>query len=292
MTDSKLPEQRDIKTESGNYSEHIGKNYIQAGTVHIYEKSDCSATNTATQNVISKKQLTFVLTGTIGDVDKAKLRAIQAHLRKISGDAELTIIDTEEGSIRLKLEGSPEGLNKIEELFKSGELTEVLGIPVEDVQLVPNDTQEENYSIPGDKTSDNKICPDPNIEKSLNIEQTTYIAQNGSTIVVLEPSGVLDASTAKNFRLFFNEFISEHISYIIVNLGQVTYIDSSGLVELVSAFKITQASDIKMVICSINEQVKIFFELTGMDEVFEIFDTEKEAVGDTYQIYHYNFTKN
>ncbi|MEM7579087.1 MAG: pentapeptide repeat-containing protein [Cyanobacteria bacterium P01_A01_bin.80] len=153
MPDSKLPEQRDIKTESGNYSERIEKNYIQADTVNIYEQNGCHARNAATQKVTGKKQLTFVLTGTIGDVDKAKLKAIQAHLRKISGDAELTIIDAEEGSIRLKLEGSPEGLKKLKELFESEELTEVLCIPVEDVYFTSNEMEDSEESTENDYKS-------------------------------------------------------------------------------------------------------------------------------------------
>ncbi|NJN13148.1 MAG: hypothetical protein HC836_39645 [Richelia sp. RM2_1_2] len=169
MADSKLPEQRDIKTENGNYSEHIGKNYIQAETVHIYEKDGCSATNTITQKVTGEKQLTFVLTGTIGDVNKAKLRAIQAHLRKISGDAELTIIDVEEGSIKLKLEGSPESLKKLKELFESGELIDVLDIPVEDVYFASAETEDfEENTEDNDKSSLVGQLPGEDISESVS----------------------------------------------------------------------------------------------------------------------------
>lgn len=177
MADSKLPEQRDIKTESGNYSEHIRGNYIQAGTVHIYEKDGCDTTNTVTQKVTGEKQLTFVLTGTIGDVNKAKLRAIQAHLRKISGDAELTIIDVEEGSIKLKLDGSPESLKKLKELFKSGELNDVLDIPVEDVYFASAETEDfEENTEDNDKSSLVEQLPNENISES--VESTGYDFKN------------------------------------------------------------------------------------------------------------------
>ena len=52
--------------------------------------------------------------------------------------------------------------------------------------------------------------------------------------------------------------------------------DSSGLGALVLAFKTLTRADIKLVICSINEQVRILFELTGMDKVFEIFPSQEE----------------
>ncbi|NER25433.1 MAG: hypothetical protein F6J96_33010 [Symploca sp. SIO1C2] len=52
----------------------------------------------------------------------------------------MEIVDIEEGSIKLILEGTTEGLEQIEALFKSGELTEVEGLPVEDVSFVAGDT--------------------------------------------------------------------------------------------------------------------------------------------------------
>ena len=80
----------------------------------------------------------FSITGSFekNKINVAKLKAIEASLQEIAGDASLKIIDIEEGSIRLILEGSQEGLERLEQLFKSGELTEVLDIPVEDVSFV------------------------------------------------------------------------------------------------------------------------------------------------------------
>jgi CHAT domain len=86
-----------------------------------------------------KKQLTFVLTGTLDSLERSKLEAIVAHLRKLAKDADLTIIDVQEGSIKLILEGSQEGLERLETLFKSGELSEVLGISVEDIYFLTNE---------------------------------------------------------------------------------------------------------------------------------------------------------
>jgi uncharacterized protein YjbI with pentapeptide repeats len=94
----------------------------------------------------SRKLATFVLSGTIDSIDEIKLKAIFEHLQKIARNAgenvELTILNVEEGSIKITLGGSPESLKWLEEVFKSGELTEVLGIPVEDVQLEDVTTEE------------------------------------------------------------------------------------------------------------------------------------------------------
>jgi len=55
--------------------------------------------------------------------------------------------DIQNGSIRLILEGSQKSLEQIEALFKSGQLTEVEGIPVEDVQFVTPQTSEYDEDI-------------------------------------------------------------------------------------------------------------------------------------------------
>lgn len=94
-----------------------------------------------------KKQLAFVLTGTVDSLEESKLKAIAAHLAKLAKDADLTIIAVQEGSIKLILEASVEGLERLETLFKSGEISEVLGLTVEDVYFVTN-----KYAYTGENT--------------------------------------------------------------------------------------------------------------------------------------------
>ena len=99
---------------------------------------------------VPKKELetskaTFVLSGTIDSVDEERLKAIEAHLREISGDAKLTILKVQSGSIKITVEGSPEGIERLAALFESGQLDEVLNIPVEDVEIIP--TKEEKSRL-------------------------------------------------------------------------------------------------------------------------------------------------
>ncbi|MEH2467843.1 pentapeptide repeat-containing protein [Nostoc sp.] len=75
---------------------------------------------------------------------KIEVEAIVAHLRQLVGDVTLTIKDIEEGSIKITLEGSSEGIERLRELFESGELTEALGIPLEDIQLLTDDVTQKN----------------------------------------------------------------------------------------------------------------------------------------------------
>lgn len=75
-------------------------------------------------------QFILVFSGTIQDVDKARAQAIVSHLREISKDVRLTLTRIKEGSVVLVLKGSREGFERIEAVFKSGRLSELLELDV------------------------------------------------------------------------------------------------------------------------------------------------------------------
>ncbi|MEM9924987.1 MAG: STAS domain-containing protein [Cyanobacteria bacterium P01_D01_bin.50] len=95
-------------------------------------------------------------------------------------------------------------------------------------------------------------------------------------IKLIQPSGVLDATKSQEFREEVINLLQGKPKIVLVDLKDITFMDSSGLGALVLAFKTLRAADTKLVLCSINEQVKILFELTGMDKVFEIFSNQDE----------------
>ena len=104
-------------------------------------------------NQEKQHEMTFVFTGTLtadSEIEfngkKTKIKVLIQHLEKFC-DGELTILDTSKGSVRLRLGGSSEDLEKLQELFNSGELNEVLGIPVQDVQLITTENNDDDEKI-------------------------------------------------------------------------------------------------------------------------------------------------
>ncbi len=112
----------------------------------------------------------------------------------------------------------------------------------------------------------------------IHIEQKTYTSQDGSSIVVLAPAGRLDITTAWQFRLKLQECISKLSNHIVVNLSQANFIDSSGLTSLVAGMRDADKVNGSFRICSVHPEAKLVFEVTMMDTVFEIFETEEEAL--------------
>lgn len=112
----------------------------------------------------------------------------------------------------------------------------------------------------------------------IHIEQKTHTTPDGTTVIVLAPVGRLDITTAWQFRLKLQECISKLSRHVIVNLSQANFIDSSGLTSLVAGMRDADKVKGSFRICNVHPEAKLVFEVTMMDSVFEIFETEEEAL--------------
>ena len=64
---------------------------------------------------------------------------------------------------------------------------------------------------------------------------------------------------------------------IILNLGGVTYMDSSGIGELVSRFTTTKNSGGKLKLLNLTKKIKDLLMITKLLTVFEIYEDEQTA---------------
>ncbi|HSM82759.1 MAG TPA: STAS domain-containing protein [Nodosilinea sp.] len=93
-----------------------------------------------------------------------------------------------------------------------------------------------------------------------------------ASIKVVEPVGILDSTKAEDFRHAVEELLEAGAEVILVDLKDITFIDSSGLGTLVVLLKKVRGLNRSLCICSINDQVRMLFELTSMDRVFEVYE--------------------
>lgn len=112
----------------------------------------------------------------------------------------------------------------------------------------------------------------------IHIDQSEQTIKDGTKVVILSPTGRLDITTAWQFRLKLQECISQITPHVIVNLCQVNFIDSSGLTSLVAGMRDADKFNGSFRICNVHPEAKLVFEVTMMDSVFEIFETEAEAL--------------
>lgn len=103
--------------------------------------------------------------------------------------------------------------------------------------------------------------------------QTSIIS---AAIEVFEPFGTFDKSQGKQLRQQINYGIKNQAKIVLIDMRNVTYMDSSGLKALTLIRKMLGSNGGKLFLTSINEPVQMLLELTSLDGVFEIFTDHNE----------------
>lgn len=88
---------------------------------------------------------------------------------------------------------------------------------------------------------------------------------------VIEVSGILDGIRGNQLRREISELIADGNNIVLLDMNSVTFMDSSGLGSLVSAMQMLRSVNSQLFICSMNDQVKMLFELTKMNRIFQTF---------------------
>ena len=107
---------------------------------------------------------------------------------------------------------------------------------------------------------------------------TINTRQNGD-VCILDVAGKItlgDGSVV--IRDAVKKLVGDGTKKIVLNLGDVTYIDSSGIGELVSAFTSVSNTGGTMKLLNLTKRVKDLLQITKLYTVFEAFDDEASAV--------------
>lgn len=97
------------------------------------------------------------------------------------------------------------------------------------------------------------------------------------TTAIIELQGRLDAHQGKQVDTALSESLTNR-NRTIINLKKVHFIDSTGLAILVKGMKHHREQAGEMVLCELQQPVRIIFELTRLDRVFNIYPTETDAL--------------
>lgn len=97
-----------------------------------------------------------------------------------------------------------------------------------------------------------------------------------SVVQIIEPEGILDSTKTADFHRKIEQSIESGVDTILIDFTNVTFMDSSGLGALVKALKTLKADNVQLFLCSINEQIRMLFELTSMDKFFNILSDSQE----------------
>ena len=99
---------------------------------------------------------------------------------------------------------------------------------------------------------------------------------NGVAVAAV-PVDELDASNSSEFKRDIAPVLQSQ-NKLVLDLGQLRFVDSSGLGAMLSCLRQVSAKGGDLKLCGMSKQVRATFELVRMHRIFDISGTKEEAV--------------
>ena len=99
-------------------------------------------------------------------------------------------------------------------------------------------------------------------------------------ITVVDMSGRITLGEGcTQLRELVRDQLGKGTKHLLLNLADVTYIDSSGIGELVSGFTTVSNQGGKLKLLNLTKKVHDLLQITKLYTVFDVYDDEAKAVG-------------
>jgi anti-sigma B factor antagonist len=103
--------------------------------------------------------------------------------------------------------------------------------------------------------------------------------QIGSVLVLaFAESTTLEGDNSARFKEKIRGLIGEGRRNLVIDLGLVTFVDSSGLGALISALKILRSNGGDLKLANVGEKVLSVLEITRLLRVFDTYATAEDAL--------------
>jgi stage II sporulation protein AA (anti-sigma F factor antagonist) len=113
-------------------------------------------------------------------------------------------------------------------------------------------------------------------EETVSLSVQLEVKQN---VLLIRLAGELDHHTAEELRLRVTEILEkESVRHIILNLEQLTFMDSSGLGVILGRYKQVKKIGGEMVVCSVSPSIKRLFDMSGLFKIIRLETNEQFAL--------------
>lgn len=102
--------------------------------------------------------------------------------------------------------------------------------------------------------------------------------QVGDVTVIDAEGRITLGEGSSTFREKIRELVASGNKKVILNLAEVSYIDSSGIGELVSGFTTVTNQGGALKLLNLTKRVQDLLQITKLYTVFEVFDDEATAI--------------
>lgn len=93
-------------------------------------------------------------------------------------------------------------------------------------------------------------------------------------------SGEIDGKTAPRLEAELAQFFTLDQGIVTVDLGAVSYMDSTGLGVLVGTYKKIIENNGQLIITEVSERLFRLFSITGLDNIMTIISQKKDGIVD------------
>ena len=97
-------------------------------------------------------------------------------------------------------------------------------------------------------------------------------------LIVIQPQQRLDLKHSNTLTEQLSSLVAHPKHLWVIDLVKVDFMDSSGLAALLKGVSAIRSSGCRLVICNLQAPVRMIFELTQMDSVFEIYENYDAVV--------------
>lgn len=97
-------------------------------------------------------------------------------------------------------------------------------------------------------------------------------------IPLIKLAGRFDAEAAAFVKGQISNLVNEEHPNLLVEMSQVSFVDSLGLAALVSGLKLCRKNRGSLILVGVQPQVRNLFEITRLDQAFELYDDMESAL--------------
>ena len=98
------------------------------------------------------------------------------------------------------------------------------------------------------------------------------------SVKIVDLKGEVDLYNSPSLRTKFSSLLKKKEKAILINLKQVSYIDSSGLATFVELLQKMSAYGGRLKLSGLGRSIRNVFEVSRLDGVFSILDSEADAL--------------
>jgi anti-anti-sigma factor len=112
------------------------------------------------------------------------------------------------------------------------------------------------------------------------VKQLEAVVRRLPGIAIIDLRGEIDAFAEQSLNAAYSEVVSENPVAVLLNFGQVEYINSTGIALIVSLLAKARKSQHRMLAYGLSEHYLEIFQITRLSDFISIFADEESALTD------------